>query len=223
MPKVGSFSYPKHTIEDAYEILEKIKKRGDSVSNQSVVADKLGHNSPDSGSFRMKLSSLRQYGLISSRGAVELTDLGESILYPDPPEEKNRRKNLGKAVKNVELLAQLYRKLEYQSPPNNFWHSIAEVTDVSNGEAQDKEEDIRKLYESGLKYIKALEQSSKEDEQKDKNTEEQRHDGDGTLPEGVEMRVIMDGSKIDVQDKTSLKMAEVAFDEAKKKFDVEDE
>ena len=150
MGSIGAYKYPEHKIEEAVEIVEMISE--EKITKQDLLAEKLGHKSKKSGAFRNKLTSLRRYGLINSRGDIEMTTLSKKIVSP-APQSNERERSIGKAVLNVELLKKLYERLDYSATNDEFWYQLVEETDVDRGEAKNKSSKIRGLYESGLSYV----------------------------------------------------------------------
>jgi hypothetical protein len=53
------------------------------------IAGYMGHTTTNSGAFRAKLAALRDYGLVSGRGAsLEITQIGRQIAVPETDEER---------------------------------------------------------------------------------------------------------------------------------------
>lgn len=74
--------YPAATIEECLEILNILKSLGGKSCSVQTIADKIGV-SVTTNSFKAKISSAKQFGLIDNvRGVIQLTERGRSILYP---------------------------------------------------------------------------------------------------------------------------------------------
>ena len=58
-------------------------KFGTQKRTLTELAGELGHKSEASGTFKNKLASLRDYGLIEGRGKIGLTELGRRIVDQD--------------------------------------------------------------------------------------------------------------------------------------------
>lgn len=80
--KQKSALYPAATIEECLEILNILKSLGGKSCSVQTIADKIGV-SITTNSFKAKISSAKQFGLIDNvRGVIQLTERGRSILYP---------------------------------------------------------------------------------------------------------------------------------------------
>lgn len=87
--KPRSKEYPANSINQAIEFIEKFKMfpRNKSIS-YSVAAQEFGVK-PSAKSFAYKLSSAKQFGLIStSSGTFNITELGLEFMFPTKKEEQ---------------------------------------------------------------------------------------------------------------------------------------
>lgn len=75
--------YPNATWEESLEFAKTIADFNLKVVSYSEVAKKYGLTSTTTKSFTARISTSKQFGLIStSSGSVQLTDLAKKILYP---------------------------------------------------------------------------------------------------------------------------------------------
>lgn len=108
--------YPMITVDDCFEIIESIDKIGGKVYSNGSIAQALGM-SEKTNSFRSKISTLRQYGLISgNQGTFKLTEISNEYLYPTQDEQKKQAKL--KAFLGVPLYKKLIEKYENQVLPS---------------------------------------------------------------------------------------------------------
>lgn len=107
--------YPMITVNDCFEIIELIDKIGGKVYSSGSIAKALGM-SEKTNSYRAKISTLRQYGLIAgSQGTFRLTTLSNEYLYPTRDEQKHNAKL--QAFYGVPLYKKLVEKFENQALP----------------------------------------------------------------------------------------------------------
>ena len=80
--KERSAVYPAVALDECVEFVRTVNKLGGRKVASTSIAEALGV-SPATYSFRAKVSSSKQFGLIKSTGgAVELCDIAKKILYP---------------------------------------------------------------------------------------------------------------------------------------------
>lgn len=217
MGSLGSYKYPEHTIDQAFQMVKTIDEN--NISKQELLAEELGHSSPDSGAFRNKLTSLRRYGLINKRGEITLSRIAKDALRPGP--DMTQEEALGRAVENVDFLSMLYKENDYNPPGDKFWYNLYELAEVEKKEAQEKQEKMKKLYESGLRYAKSLQdqQNSKGTAKRDKTANNQSNTGGQPMPENVELQVRdSKGTTINVVDESDLTVAKALIEQAEKKL-----
>jgi hypothetical protein len=77
--------FPVMDLETAVELIHKVGEHGGAFAN-SAFAQYLGHTTANSGPYRSKVASLRDWGLVGTQsGRVLLTDLGKAVAKsPDP-------------------------------------------------------------------------------------------------------------------------------------------
>ena len=75
--------YPNATWEDCFEFSKTISSFNLKAVSYSEVAKKYGLTSTTTKSFTGKISSSKQFGLITtSSGSIQLTDLAKKLIYP---------------------------------------------------------------------------------------------------------------------------------------------
>ncbi|ADC65354.1 hypothetical protein Ferp_1196 [Ferroglobus placidus DSM 10642] len=151
MGKIGDYEYPEFTFTECRKIVERIYKEG--ITRGDVLAPKLGHKSPESGTFRNKITSLQRFGLIEGDWKeFKLTELGEKIAKPLNEEEF--KKAAIESIKRVNLLKELWKKVGTNIPEDGLWGVLVQITGVSRSVAEKQEAKIRKLYMDAVQYLK---------------------------------------------------------------------
>lgn len=218
MGTLNSYKYPEHDIEKCVEITETIHNRG--ITQPELLANQLGHKSAESGAFKNKLTSLRRYGLINGSGDISLTPLAEKIVAPKP--SSNERENaIAEAVTNVDLLGQLYERLDYEPPDEDIWYDLVEITGAERAEAQEKSDDIQELYETGLSYVRAAQDSDKEDDTTEESATQvptTSVEQGRTVPEGADATLITNDARIDIRSRATYVAAKALFEDIGRKY-----
>ena len=101
-------SFPQLSLEDSVEVIIAIGQHGASHS-QDAAAAYMGHSTANSGAFRTKCASLRDFGLIV-RGDPErvvLTGLAQELVL-EAPDHRNARQLLLKAFETCRVFGMLY-------------------------------------------------------------------------------------------------------------------
>jgi len=76
-------AFPYGDLDDAIEVAMALSEHG-GLAEMDQLAAWLEHETVDSGTFRMKISTARTFGLIEqNENRVTLTDLGNQIVRPD--------------------------------------------------------------------------------------------------------------------------------------------
>lgn len=186
MPKVGSYSYPKLNPDKAVNIAKTLVKEHDgSPANEEHFAQTIGHSTSNSGAYISKIADLRKYGIIQKRG-LDATETAENLVFPRTDEEEREAKF--EMFRNIELLNELYDELNGNTPPDNLWTIIHELTDCSRSEAKEAEEDIRDLYQRMLEYQPSEDQGESASEGIG-NGESDSGENTKTSDEGILVRV----------------------------------
>jgi len=85
-----SSMYPSVPWNEAYDLVERISKMGKQAS-YATIANDYGLSSTTTKSFSSKISTARQFGLISVDSQVAtLTDEGKRLIFPTDAEETSR-------------------------------------------------------------------------------------------------------------------------------------
>lgn len=220
MGSIENYKFPEHTIEEAVDIIEIISD--EDLTNKELLADRLGHNSEKSGAFRNKLTSLRRYNLINKRGDIKLTPLAERITMPEPGTNE-KEEAIGEAVMEADILAELYDRLDYSEPDDNFFYQVAQVTGAERAEAKNKATQIERLYKSGLSYVRETKREPDEEER----TEDESKESSSTktkekLPEEADATLITpDGTTIHIKGKATYIAAKAILDEIAHSYDID--
>jgi hypothetical protein len=124
---VSQVGFPYNDLESAIGVARAILHNGGSQLSRDQLAGALGQ-SPASGSFIIKVSSAKQFGLVDSRdGKFQLTDLGFSILDKNELREKQARVQ---AFLNIGLYKKLYDDFKgKQLPPrpHGLEHTLVQI------------------------------------------------------------------------------------------------
>lgn len=229
MGTISGYEYPDHTVDEAVDIVEIIADEG--ITDKELLADRLGHENAESGAFRNKLTSLRRYGLIPKRGEITLTQLAERIVVPEPGTNE-REEAIGEAVENVDLLARLYDRYDYQEPDENFFYQIAQITGADRAEAKDKSSRIERLYRAGLKYVRILHENeviSQESPQtgsglgsfaSTESVEQPSIEAQSPPSEADATLIIPDGTTIHIKNKATYRAAEAILDDIAEEYGI---
>jgi hypothetical protein len=99
--------FPVVPLPETVTILRKAGKHGQEYS-MNAFAGYAGHSTSNSGSFKRRLASFRDFGLIvgASGDRVVLTDLGRRVAFPTDPEKE--RRDLQEAFQNCDLFMRVW-------------------------------------------------------------------------------------------------------------------
>lgn len=126
MAKIGNYETPEFkfsTILDGTKILVETLKG--NVSDEKNFIDALGHKSKN-GAYLQKVSDMRKYKLLSSRG-ITATDLANRIIKPLTQKEK--KEAINEAIENVELWKELMKRVgRKEVTEENFRLQLSEIT-----------------------------------------------------------------------------------------------
>ncbi len=106
--------YPYMSLVAAIKIAAVVANCGNSA-RANTIADALGQ-SVKGGSFQMKMSSTKLFGLLTGRDPVSITELGLRVVKP--LEEAERRKALFEAFKTPTAYATLYNRFKGNNIPS---------------------------------------------------------------------------------------------------------
>jgi hypothetical protein len=165
--RVGNYSVPDMRLFPS--LVDATKKIYETYQNQEVrdmktLALLLGHKSEKSGTFLLKMTCLRAYGLIEGRGAVKISAIGKAITFGTSEEKTEATK---KAILNIPLWSELCAKLGVNLPLENFWAQLRQIAIIEAPEAQRVAEDVRNAYLEDIRYLPTIEEkkmSAKEEQ-----------------------------------------------------------
>ncbi len=106
MPKRPSGAVPLQLrFGDAVKVAQQIQNKGGGSLTLPMLAEAMGYSLSSSG-FRMKLSAMKQHGLIEDEGKekIKLSDLGLSVVAPPPEDE-------GRSLKDAFLRVSIYKSI----------------------------------------------------------------------------------------------------------------
>lgn len=156
MPHQTIVEYPRYiSITEAIEIAKKLVStfKGNSISKEAL-ATALQHSNASSGTFLVKLSDLKKYGILEGRGdAFYTTDIAKKIAIPTDQNEKDNA--IKEMINNVKILPQLYEALRLNVAPtqNDILIHLITITKRDRSELQPLLAEISKLYKDALSYI----------------------------------------------------------------------
>jgi hypothetical protein len=113
MGKLGSFSYPEISLEEAIGIVKAVATRMKGQVSRRGVAVAL-NQSEASGWLSHKLAALHDFGLVEGRGEGRLTPLAQRLAFPTDDREMARAK--GEAYRNVALFRLLEGRFQGEAP-----------------------------------------------------------------------------------------------------------
>ena len=128
MGKLGAFSYPEISLEEAVGVVKLIATRMKGQVVRRGVAVAL-NQSEASGWLSHKLAALRDFGLAEGRGEGHLTLLAQHLAFPTDEEELARAKR--EAYANVALFRLLEGRFQGEvPPPAALTVALEEITDT---------------------------------------------------------------------------------------------
>lgn len=152
--RIGDYSFPSIRIDRAIQILQRISDqpyRGEI--SQSGLAQEL-KMSERGGAFGNLVGSLRDYGLVSGKGTLQVTELGKRIVTGSA-EESTRSKAL--AFLNVPLFKEIYNRIRADVPEEGkFSVLLGEITHEDRLRLRDKAGLVRAFYIEAVKYLSSL-------------------------------------------------------------------
>ncbi len=126
MAKIGNYETPDFkfsTILEATKILVETLKG--NASDEKNFIDALGHKSKN-GAYLQKVSDMRKYKLLSSRG-ITATELANRIIKP--LSQKEKKVAINEAIDNVELWKELMKRVgRKEITEENFRLQLSEIT-----------------------------------------------------------------------------------------------
>jgi len=149
MGKIGNYEVPDvkfQTILKATETL--VETLNGSISDEKTFIEALGHSSRN-GTYLQKVSDMRKYKLLSSRG-ITATDLAKKIIRPLSQNEKKEAMN--KSIESVELWRELFKRMgRKELEEEKFRLQLSEITG-DREKAYKQAGNILSLYKDILQY-----------------------------------------------------------------------
>lgn len=222
MPKVGEYKYPGDLgPEDAEEWMDiLVNGFGGSAEDEESFAKEVGHSTADSGSFRRKVADARKYGLLTPRGTLQATGLGEKLA--NPRSEQERQEIIAEMLENIDILAAIYEDLE-GGTEDQFWRVISRLTTANPKEAREAAKDLGPMYEKLREAKQAVEEKeeleAKEEEEAVTNSTESHKTPDAALF----VKVDGDELKFSELSETKIELVRTFLEEKKKLLGQEEE
>ena len=162
--KVNSFEVPElRMVPTALEILEEIYK----VKHKERVGSKdmaiiWGYKYGTESYFYRKLKALQSYGLVEGQGNYQVSELGEQILYPKTDDVRGFSRT--KAIMNVKLWKEIWRKHGKTPRQSNFWTVLNDIAKIPPDKAKSLQDKIYKWYIEDMAHVvdRFIEQESLE-------------------------------------------------------------
>lgn len=145
--RLGTYEIPE--VRLVPNAIADVKKIYDIVKTESIgtkeIGTVFGYKQHSTGIFYRRLTSMLAYGLLSqlSRSTYKVSEVGIALCYPEP-EKESLYKN--KAILNVGLWNEIFKKFGKNPPLDNFWIQLKNITGIEPVEAQKMQSQIRKWY-----------------------------------------------------------------------------
>ena len=151
MPSLGGAYYPTIGITEAVEATVAIETDFRGSITTGGLASHLGM-AETGGAFRHKLTALHRYDLVSGRGTLNVTPLGQRVAHPATTAERDTA--IGQAFLNVDLFRRLHDRFQDAAPTENqFGIVLEELTGASRRDVASRSTRVRRLYLDGLRYL----------------------------------------------------------------------
>lgn len=151
MPKVGRYDYPFFDVDLCIEKLGKyygVTKT--DVTPREVVAETLNMKMRGGG-FAYLMASMEKYGLIQTGGGnVTITKLGKTILYGEPTEIEQAKRQ---AIMNVDLFKDLHDQYGKDVQLEQIRAFLRQKANVDIEIAQKMAPSVAKIYKKVANYI----------------------------------------------------------------------
>jgi len=151
----------KSLLDETKTIYEKFGRKD---ITREHIAQVFGQKA-SSGGLSQKIADMKSFGLLSGvQGRFSVTNIGVNATFGSSSAE--RAEALDKAVKNVPLWVEIYKKCGLDPEPDTFWVELVEITGIERPESQTKAESVRKAYIEDARYLLPV-NASKEPEKPD--------------------------------------------------------
>jgi hypothetical protein len=160
--KLGDYEIPHFPLDKAIadmKLIYNMYKR--TEISASVIGDVFKYKTYNTGVFYRRLNSMEQYGFLEGKRTFKVTELGESVVHPDP--EHPIEKSLKQSFLHIPLWSKIYVEHHKDPPPvGGFWSVIRKYTSIDPDEAKKVEKKVRVRYMGDVSNIsdEALVESS---------------------------------------------------------------
>lgn len=116
-PKRRGVGFPQMSLRDAVEAIVLIGQHGPNHSHDAAAAY-LGHSTANSGAFRAKLASLRDWGLLArgDKDRVMLSELAQQLVLDAAPDHAHSKRLLLTAFESCRVFGVLYNDSAKNTP-----------------------------------------------------------------------------------------------------------
>lgn len=116
-PKRRGVGFPQMSLRESVEAIVLIGQHGANHSHDAAAAY-LGHSTANSGAFRTKLASLRDWGLLArgEKDRVMLSDLAQQLVIDADPDREHSKRLLLAAFESCRVFGVLYNDSAKSTP-----------------------------------------------------------------------------------------------------------
>lgn len=159
MTEAGKYVYPAIGLDEAIDLLEKIKDQ--LINNEikrEIFLEKQGL-SPEGGRSYAKISALVYYGLAETgEGKIRLTELAKKILYGTENEKKMAKPE---AVSKVEVFNEIFKQFGADANTEQIQTFLRQTAGLDYSESQKESPKLRKVYIKVSSYLIPTEKPAK--------------------------------------------------------------
>jgi hypothetical protein len=149
---LGSYEIPEARllpcIADAKTLYEAI---GSEEIGSNDVAQILGYKTNTTTPFYRRLNSMTLFGLVERKGKCRVSELGKKLAYPEKQDQEALLKR--KAVLNVSLWSELFKRIGKNPPEDTFWVQLKNITGAEAPLARQAQNIVRKWYLEDISQI----------------------------------------------------------------------
>ena len=149
---LGSYEIPEARllpcIADAKTLYEAI---GSEEIGSNDVAQILGYKTNTTTPFYRRLNSMTVFGLVERKGKCRISELGKKLAYPEKQDQEALLKK--KAVLNVSLWSELFKRIGKNPPEDTFWVQLKNITGAEAPLARQAQNIVRKWYLEDVSQI----------------------------------------------------------------------
>ena len=126
----------------------------EKIPSLEALAEALRHKTANSGTFLLKVSCLRAYGLLKKR-ELRLSDLGKRLVTSTSREERSEA--LKEAILNIPLWKEFYDRWGLEIPEESFLEEFRKITGISGEEAEHIAEKVKQAYLEDVRRLQSSE------------------------------------------------------------------